>query len=85
MYLDIEILDIKEQLIMSPTPSLRGYPVDPAMQRLAARQSHNRRMRRARRRLTARIFLAGRIWGAQRRIRSAEGGLGASGEVCRQA
>jgi hypothetical protein len=85
MYLDVEILDIKGDRIMPPTPTLRGYPVDPAFQRLAARHRHNRRVRRAHWLLTARNRSVGRIWRSQRQLRPTERNLGPSGEVCRQA
>lgn len=70
---------------MSPTPTHRGYPVDPAFQRLAAHQRHNRRIRGAQHRSTARSRFVGRFWRWQRQIRPIERNLGPSGEVCRQA
>lgn len=69
---------------MSPIPTLRGYPIDSTARRIATRQQHNRRVRRAQRLLTARNRFAGRIWRSQRQIRTIEPSLSPSGEACGQ-
>lgn len=65
------------------SPDFRSYPVDSALQRIAERDRHNRRVRRQRRWATLNASV-GRFWQLRRQIRPTERAYLPSGEVCGQ-
>ncbi|HSJ34507.1 MAG TPA: hypothetical protein VLB85_05590 [Acidimicrobiia bacterium] len=66
------------------SPDFPSYPVNTALGRIAARDRHNRRVRRQRRRATTLNASVGRFWQLRRQIRPTERAYLPSGEVCGQ-